>query len=93
MLKIPLETHCNCFLSYVSSCHISSQIQATTILASLSLYFSTILYISLINKNCVLLYLCVYGCISNIYIFYIILSLSICMYICVYISTLISCQK
>jgi hypothetical protein len=92
MLKRPLEPHCNNHLLVnVSSRHISSQRYAATILASLSLCISTVLYISLINRNCVLLYLYVYDCISDIYFCYIIVYL---IYLCTFlycISTLISC--
>jgi hypothetical protein len=71
MLKRPLEPHCNNhILVNVSSGHISSQRYDSTILASLSLCISTVLYISLINRNCILMYLCVYGYISNKYMLY-----------------------
>jgi hypothetical protein len=70
MLKIPLEPHCNHIISNVSIHHISSQRLVATILVSLSLCISTVLYISLINRNCVLLYLYVYGCIYDMFLLY-----------------------
>jgi hypothetical protein len=62
MLKMPLEPLCKHHHILVNecSCHISSQRYIATILVSLSLCISTVLYIFLINRNCVLLYLCVY---------------------------------
>jgi hypothetical protein len=55
-VKKALETHCNDnLLANASRRHISSQRYVATILASLSLCIFTVLYISLINRICVLL--------------------------------------
>jgi hypothetical protein len=71
MLKRNFEPYCNNhILANVSIHHISSHRLASTILASLSLYISTVLYISLININCVLLYLFIYGYIYDKYMLY-----------------------
>ena len=71
MLKRPLEPHYNDhILANENRRHISSQRQDATILASLSLCIFTVLYISYINRNCVLLYLCVYGFIYDTFLLY-----------------------
>jgi hypothetical protein len=82
MLKNPFGPHCTCLL-LVNECshHISSQRYTATIIASLSLYNFTVLYISLININCVLLYICSSCYIYLINLFYIIGSLVISWYI------------
>jgi hypothetical protein len=71
MLKIPLDPHCkNHLLANEHSHHICSQRQDATIPgSSFTLYF-IVLYISLINRNCVLLYLYVYCCVSVISFLY-----------------------
>jgi hypothetical protein len=83
MLKRPLEHHFkhhHHILSNERSCHISSQRQVATILViSFTLYF-TVLYISLIHRNCVLLYICASFCISDISLLYCCLSCNISVY-------------
>jgi hypothetical protein len=92
MLKIPLEPDFNNILTNVSSYHISSQRYATTILASLSLCISIVLYISLINRNCVLLYINTSCYISDIYLLYYWISCNIYVYLCI-ISSLSFCAE
>jgi hypothetical protein len=53
MLKRPLEPHCNNHILVNESGH---HISSATILASLSLCIFIVLYISHINRNCVLLH-------------------------------------
>jgi hypothetical protein len=72
MLNNPLEPHCkdHLLLNAISG-HISSQRYPATILASLSLCFFTVfVHFHSLIENCVLLYLCVYGCISNTFMLY-----------------------
>jgi hypothetical protein len=70
-LKNPLDHHCNNKL-LLNECihHISSQRKVDITLESISLCISTVLYISLMNRNCVLLYLCVYGYSNDKYLLY-----------------------
>jgi hypothetical protein len=71
MLKRPLEPHCKssyCECEYPS--HLFLEISYHHCSESFTLYFYSLCTFSLINRNCVLLYLCVYGCIYDIFLLY-----------------------
>jgi hypothetical protein len=92
-VKNALDPYCNNHNIFnVIIHHISSQILASTILVSLSLCISTVLDISLINRNCVLLYICASCYIYDICLLYYFLSFNIFVYFFV-ISPLAFCAK
>ena len=82
MIKWPLEPHCKIIFSRMGvAAHLFSEISCHHSSDSFTLYFIVFVHFHSLIENCLLLYICVYGCISDTFLlYYWIFAISLCIF-------------